>query len=281
MLVVCYFSPSRRICLPTCESYGPEAEPEVGLCYFGEFFFMNRVLRILYQPYKFLVVAPVIILSTSIAAILAVGLAAVLGAKAAGKMGIVWSRINAWATPMPVTVRGRENINKEISCVVVSNHQSQYDILVLYGWLGIDFKWVMKQELRNIPGLGIACEKIGHIFIDRSNTQAALNSINAARNKIVNGTSVLFFPEGTRSKSAEMGIFKKGAFRFALDLGLPILPITITGTRKILPTGSFDLFPGRACMTIHPMVNTSGYSDETLSDLMDTVREIIASDLPQ
>ncbi|MBW2591720.1 MAG: 1-acyl-sn-glycerol-3-phosphate acyltransferase [Deltaproteobacteria bacterium] len=242
---------------------------------------MNRVLRILYQPYKFLIFAPVVILSTFIIATIAVGLAAVAGPKAAGKMGIIWSRINAWATPMPVTVQGRENINKEISCVVVSNHQSQYDIFVLYGWLGIDFKWVMKQELRNIPGLGIACEKIGHIFIDRSNTQAALDSINAAREKIVNGTSVLFFPEGTRSKSAKMGTFKKGAFRFALDLGLPILPVTIQGTRKILPASSFDLFPGRAIMIIHPLVDTSGYSDETLPDLMDAVRKIIASDLPE
>lgn len=242
---------------------------------------MQRMLRILYQPYKFLIFAPIVILSTSIAAIIAVGLAAIAGPEIAGKMGIVWARINAWATPMLVTVHGRENINREISCVVVSNHQSQYDIFVLYGWLGIDFKWVMKQELRNIPGLGIACEKIGHIFIDRSNTQAALNSINAAREKIVNGTSVLFFPEGTRSKNATMGPFKKGAFKFALDLGLPILPVTIKGTRSILPTRSFDLFPGRACMTIHPLVNTSGYSDETLTVLLDRVRGIIASNLPE
>ena len=80
-------------------------------------------------------------------------------------MGIVWSRFNAWITPMLVTTRGLEKIDRKQSYVVVSNHQSQYDIFVLYGWLGIDFKWVMKQELRKIPGLGIACEKIGHIFI--------------------------------------------------------------------------------------------------------------------
>lgn len=242
---------------------------------------MKRVLWILYQPYKFLVFAPVVILSTLIVAMITLGLAAVVGPRVASKMGVVWSRINAWATPMLVTVRGRENINREISCVVVSNHQSQYDIFVLYGWLGIDFKWVMKQELRNIPGLGIACEKIGHIFIDRSNTQAALNSINAAREKIVNGTSVLFFPEGTRSRSAGMRPFKKGAFKFALDLGLPILPVTIKGTRDILPANTFDLFPGRASMIIHPLVDTSGYSDETLPELSDMVRGIIASDLPE
>ena len=242
---------------------------------------MKRVLRILYQPYKFLIVAPVIILSTIVVATITIVLAAAVGPKMASKMGIVWSRINAWVTPMLVTIQGRENINKDISCVVVSNHQSQYDIFVLYGWLGIDFKWVMKQELRNIPGLGMACEKIGHIFIDRSNTRAALNSINAAREKIINGTSVLFFPEGTRSSSTMMRPFKKGAFKFALDLGLPILPVTIKGTRHILPTHSFDLFPGRAHMIIHPLVDTSIYSDETLIGLMDRVRGIIASELSE
>ncbi len=242
---------------------------------------MKRMLRILYQPYKFLIVAPVVILSTIIVATITIVLAVVVGPKTASKMGIVWSRINAWVTPMLVTVQGRENINKDISCVVVSNHQSQYDIFVLYGWLGIDFKWVMKQELRSMPGLGMACEKIGHIFIDRSNTRAALNSINAAREKIINGTSVLFFPEGTRSSSARMRPFKKGAFKFALDLGLPILPVTIKGTRHILPTHSLDLFPGRANMIIHPLVDTSIYSDETLLDLMDKVRDIIASDLSE
>ena len=75
--------------------------------------------------------------------------------------------------------------------------------------------------------------------------------------------------------------FKKGAFKFALDLGLPILPVTIKGTRHILPTRSLDLFPGRANMIIHPLVDTSVYSDETLLDLMDRVRDIIASDLSE
>ena len=241
---------------------------------------MKRILRIVYQPYKFLFFAPLVLLSTALFATLAVMLAALLGPRPASRMGMFWSRFNAWITPMLVTTRGLENIDKKRSYVVVSNHQSQYDIFVLYGWLGIDFKWVMKQELRKIPGLGIACEKIGNIFIDRSNTQAALDSINAARQKIVNGTSVLFFPEGTRSKSDEMGPFKKGAFKFALELDLPILPVTITGTRAILPTNTFDLFPGRAEMIIHPPLDTAGYSPATLPDLIETVRNVIASGLP-
>ena len=86
------------------------------------------------------------------------------------------------------------------SYVIVSNHQSQYDILLMYGWLGTDFRWVMKKELRRVPVLGLACEKLGHIYVDRSDSAAAVASLNAARKKLVNGTSVVFFPEGTRSR---------------------------------------------------------------------------------
>jgi 1-acyl-sn-glycerol-3-phosphate acyltransferase len=86
---------------------------------------------------------------------------------------------------------------------------------------------VLKQELRKIPGLGIGCEKVGHIFIDRSNPEKAIASIKAAKEKIVNGTSVLFSPEGTRSKTGKMGDFKKGAFIFAIEIGVPLLPVTL------------------------------------------------------
>ena len=104
---------------------------------------------------------------------------------------------------------------------------------------------MLKQELRKIPGLGIGCEKVGHIFIDRSNHEKALESINNAKRTIVNGTSVLFFPEGTRSKTGRLGEFKKGAFIFAIDIGVPILPITVVNTGKILPPHTMNLLPGR------------------------------------
>ena len=238
---------------------------------------MKKLLRILYQPYKWLVFGPFLVCTTFILGPLAVGCAALAGPKIAGIFGVVWARLNSWATPMLVQVAGRENIDKTQSYVIVSNHQSQYDIFVLYGWLGIDFKWVMKQELRRVPALGVACEKIGHIFIDRSNTAAALRSLDEAKSKVVNGTSVIFFPEGTRSRNVQLGRFKKGAFRMALDLGIPILPVTISGTRDILPTQSIDLFPGRARMTIHPPVDISGYDPENLKALMEKTRDMIAS----
>jgi 1-acyl-sn-glycerol-3-phosphate acyltransferase len=180
-----------------------------------------------------------------------------------------------------VEVEGREHVDPAQSYVLVSNHQSQSDVLVLYGWLGIDFKWVMKQELRKVPGIGVACARLGHIFIDRSNHAAAVATLEAARGTIVDGTSVIFFPEGTRSRNGELLPFKKGAFRMALDLGLPILPLTVTGARDVLPAGTADLMPGSARLTIHPPIPVGGLTGDDCAALVDEVRSVIASRLPQ
>jgi 1-acyl-sn-glycerol-3-phosphate acyltransferase len=120
---------------------------------------------------------------------------------------------------------------------------------------------------------------VGHIFINRRDRQAALASIEEAKKHIVGGTSVIFFPEGTRSRDGRLGSFKKGAFRMALDLGLPILPVTLIGTRQVLPADSVDLLPGAARLVIHPPVAIDGFDTDTLQDLMDRVRNIIAEPL--
>ncbi|MBN1882309.1 MAG: 1-acylglycerol-3-phosphate O-acyltransferase [Deltaproteobacteria bacterium] len=238
---------------------------------------MKRLLYIMYQPYKFLIFTPFLIFSTlgfgSLAVILLfIGFSPRFVSDLCGAR---WSRLNSLMTPMFVSVQGRENIDPEQSYVIASNHQSHYDIFVLYGWLGVDFKWVMKQELRKVIALGIACEKLGHIFIDRSNKKAALESLNEAKKKITGGTSVLFFPEGTRSGSEEMGDFKKGAFRMALDLNIPVLPITILGTGMILPPKTRRLFPGRAKLIIHPPIPIEDFDTENTDELMDVTRAVI------
>ncbi|MCP4603175.1 MAG: 1-acyl-sn-glycerol-3-phosphate acyltransferase [Proteobacteria bacterium] len=241
---------------------------------------MRRVLRFLYQPYKWIIYIPCLALSTLFFGSLAVALAFIVNPKIISfASGVTWSRLNAYMTPMYVKVIGRDNIDKKQSYVIVSNHQSQFDIFVLYGWLGVDFKWVMKQELRKVPALGIACEKMGHIFIDRSNPGSAIASINAAKNKIVNGTSVIFFSEGTRSNDGRLGDFKKGAFKMAFNLGLPILPITINGTKDILPSNTMDLMPGKAKMIIHKPIEVDEYDEENIANLMDKTKTTIRSGL--
>ena len=241
---------------------------------------LERLLRRIYSFYKWFVFIPVLGVSTFICGMSVVALCWFVQPRILGKVfARSWARINSWFTPMLVRVNGRHHIDPDQSYVIVCNHQSQYDIFMLYGWLNIDFKWVMKQELRNIPVIGVACDKLGHIYVDRSNREAALASIEAAKSRVTNGTSVLFFPEGTRSRDGQLRAFKMGAFHFALDLKLPLLPITINGTRQILPSDTLDLFPGRATMTIHAPIAIDGYRRENIKQLSAFVREQIASGL--
>lgn len=234
-----------------------------------------------YQPYKYVVVAPFLVMWSAICVSFALFLRLFTSSRNASRFAAVpWARGLAWITPMRVEVKGREHIDPAQSYVLVSNHQSQYDIFLLYGWLGVDFKWVMKQELRKVPGIGVACERLGHIFIDRSNHAAAIATLEDAKTKIVDGTSVIFFPEGTRSRDGKLKRFKRGAFRMALDLGLPILPLTVTGTRDVLPAGTSDLLPGSASLIIHEPVPVSDLVPSDCLRLSDQVREIIASSLP-
>ena len=239
---------------------------------------MKKILWLIYQPYKWLIFIPVLGISGMLLSINAVVLAYLINARAGSMVsGIVWSRLCSAITPMTVKVRGKENIDRKQSYVVVSNHQSHFDIFVVYGWLWMDIKWVMKKELRKVPFIGWACEKLKFIYVDRSDNQKAIESLNAAKERIVNGTSVIFFPEGTRSRDGKIGKFKKGAFKMAVDLKLPILPVTINGTRKVLPSHSFDLKPGRAEMIIHEPVSVLEYNDGNVDELIEKVRNVIST----
>jgi 1-acyl-sn-glycerol-3-phosphate acyltransferase len=230
-----------------------------------------KFLKIAYQPYKWLIYMPLLIVITFVAAVLAVILATTVSQRIGSLVGgSYWSRIVGFITPMRVKVFGRNNINKKQSYIIVSNHQSAYDIFLLYGWLGIDFRWIMKKELRKIFAVGYASEKVGHIFIDRSSPKAAYKSLEEAKNKLVGGTSVVIFPEGTRTGSNKMSKFKRGAFKMAFDLNLPILPVTIVDTHKIMGKGFFNLFPGKAQLVIHQPIDISSYqqNDEVLVELV-------------
>jgi len=233
------------------------------------------IAHVSYQPYKWLFVLPLLIATTLICGVLAIVTALLFSPRTGGIFGTIWARINSFCTPMTVHVVGADNIEPGTSYVITSNHQSMYDIYVLYGWLGVDFKWVMKKELGKVPVLGLACKILGHIYIDRSDSKSAVDTIKAARAKIFGGTSVLFFPEGTRSVDGKMNQFKKGAFKMAIDLGIPILPVTINGTRNILSKGSLDLTPGGATMIIHKPIPVTDYHDGNLPELMEHTRRIM------
>lgn len=239
----------------------------------------DKLIYNLYQVYKYLVFFPLLGISTIVLFMVIFIFLFAASERFVQFAGVQWARFNSFITPMFVKVTGAESIDPNRSYIVVANHQSQYDIFLVYGWLPIDFRWVMKMELRKVPILGYYCFKAGHIFVDRSDSRAAIESINRAKSKIKDGTSVVFFPEGTRSTTGELLKFKKGAFKFAVDMGLPILPVTIAGTRNILPANSISLFPGSAEMIIHPPIECAGMNDDAIGELMEKTRLVISAGL--
>jgi 1-acyl-sn-glycerol-3-phosphate acyltransferase len=243
---------------------------------------MKKILFWPYQLYVWLIFAPLVMVLTVLFSTLTVIFAALVNPHFASRVFAAnWAKSLAWLTPISVTVEGGENAERERSYIVASNHQSMYDILVIYGWLRLDLKWVMKKELRKIPAIGIGCEKAGHIFVERNNPQQAASAIRKALDRLGDGIGILFFPEGTRSPDGRLLRFKKGAFRTALEQQIPILPVTVVGTRDIVPARSLRLFPGKARMIVHPAIETDGKTLDDMNSLMLETREVIASGLPE
>lgn len=242
---------------------------------------MRKLLFWPYQLYFWLVLIPLVVLLTLVFSTLAVLLGVFVSHRAGSRVaGSRWARWIGYATPIRVDVTGAEHMDPAQSYVVVCNHQSMYDIIVVYGWLNLDLKWVMKQELRKVPGIGIGCEKIGHIFIDRKRPERARRALEAALHRLGDGIGILFFAEGTRSLDGRLLPFKKGAFRTAIDTGLPVLPVTVTGTHEIMPAKTLRVFPGRAGMVIHAPIETRGMTPRDVGDLLERTRSAIASALP-
>jgi 1-acyl-sn-glycerol-3-phosphate acyltransferase len=244
---------------------------------------MKRIAYWLYQIYAWLVLIPIGLLLTLLTGWATMLVAMIWSPRVASRhIAANWGRLICWMTPVWVTVEGAENADPGRTYVVACNHQSQYDIFLVYGWLKLDLKWVLKAELRKVPGVGIGCEKAGHIFVDRGNTEQTRRSINDALESVGDGVGVLFFVEGTRSQDGKLQPFKKGAFRVATFQKLPILPITIIGTRDIQKPKSMMIFPGKVRMVIHPAIEVDGGEDAgDIRELMTKTRAAIASALPE
>ena len=242
---------------------------------------MKKILFWPYQLYAWLIFLPIVAVLTAVFSALTILFAWLINPHFASRVfAVTWARIAAWLTPIWVEVEGAEHALRSRSYVVASNHQSQFDILVIYGWLKLDLKWVMKQELRKLPAIGIGCEKAGHIFIDRRNPQQAAKAITDALERLGTGIGILFFPEGTRSPDGHLLPFKKGAFRTAIDQQMPLLPVTLVGTRDILPARTLRLFPGKARMVIHPPIETEGLTVDDVEGLLERTRAVIRSAMP-
>ena len=242
---------------------------------------MRKLLFWPYQVYAWLIFMPLVVVLTLLFSTLAVLLGTFVNHRVASRYGGSWyARTIGLITPIRVRMHGEHHIDKQRSYVVVCNHVSQYDIIAVYGWLDLDLKWVIKQELRKVPGIGIGCEKVGHVFVDRRNPERARRAIREAMSRLGNGVGLLFFPEGTRSADYRLLPFKKGAFRTAVEQGMPVLPVTVSGTREILPARTLALFPGTADVTVHAAIETEGLGMGDVDDVLQAARRAIASALP-
>lgn len=187
----------------------------------------------------------------------------------------LWANSILWVSRARVTVRGAEKLDPKRSYIYMPNHQSNADIPLLLGRLPVQFRWLAKAELFKIPLFGRAMRGVGYISIDRSNRKSAFESLARAARTIRDGTSVLIFPEGTRSREGRILPFKKGGFVLAVDSGVPIVPIVIHGTRDIIPKGHFMIRPAPVIMQILDPVETADYTRKTKDDLLERVRTIL------
>ena len=186
-----------------------------------------------------------------------------------------WAWIMLKVTGVRSEIRGRGKIRPGQSYVIIPNHQSHFDILALVMRLGIQFRWIIKKELRAIPLFGFALYKSKNIFIDRTDRDKAMQSIREGIRRLPPGVSVLFFAEGTRSPNGAIQPFKKGGFTTAVESDLPILPVTVNGSRKVLPKGTLAFKRGSIEVVVGDPVDTRGYTHDTIENLIAVTRNTI------
>ncbi len=199
------------------------------------------------------------------------------GERTVHRIANLWARILLWISSVQTEVIGRENILHDRPQIFMANHQSGFDILIVLAHMDTYFAWIAKKELFSIPIFGDAMKKGGYISIDRKNFVRAMRSISEAARIVQEGKSVMTFPEGTRSMDNQVHPFKKGVFHLALKAGVPIVPVTIIGSGDIMPKKSLRVHPGKITMVIDKPIDITGYTEETVDELIHRVYEVVAS----
>ena len=190
--------------------------------------------------------------------------------------GRLWSRTLLAASGARVTVHGRQHVETHNPCIFVANHQSMIDVWVMLSLIPPNTRFVAKQELFRVPVLGSALANTGCIAINRGNRAEAIRSLRVAAERIRAGRSVVLYPEGTRSPDGSLQRFKKGAFHLALQAGVPIVPVAITGSFDVVPPGRLRVTPGPVEVFVEPAVDVTPYRPDDYAGLLDVVHASIA-----
>jgi 1-acyl-sn-glycerol-3-phosphate acyltransferase len=196
------------------------------------------------------------------------------------EMAYMWAILRA--SNVKLTADGLEHVEPGRSYIVMANHRSMYDIPVLHYLLGRgrDLRWIGKQEVQKVPVFGWAYRVSRHVAIDRENRWAAIETLRRAAEESRAGVSFVIMPEGTRGTGKELLPFKKGGFHLALDTGLPILPVAIAGSEKLMRKGSWYILRGSIHVSVRPVVETRDFEREDIEGLLERVRSAISAGLP-
>jgi 1-acyl-sn-glycerol-3-phosphate acyltransferase len=184
-----------------------------------------------------------------------------------------WAKISLRLAGVRLSVKGIENIPTDRPIIYMPNHQSNFDILALFAGLPGQFRWLAKEELFHIPLLGMAMRRTGYIPVNRSDRRKAIQGMAEAVRRITEGTSVIIFPEGTRSPDGTLLPFKKGGFIMALQSQVPVVPVAIRGSRDIMPKHSLLIQGGGDIrVDILPALETKNRPVSDRDALMEEVR---------
>ena len=240
---------------------------------------MKSIIYVLYGLYQYIIVWPIMVVLTLFTAVFTMLFVPFRNAEFVHKVQQFWSRSFYRLMFLPVTVEGLEHIQQGQSYVFVSNHQSMFDVWLIYGWLPVIFKWLMKAELRKVPFVGTACKAAGHIFVDRRNPKAAMESMEQVKKQLKDGVCTVIFPEGTRTKDGQVGRFKRGAFQIALDLQLPVVPISLSGCYNVLPKGKPFVYRRPVRMYVGEPIDITQF--ENNNDAIEFVRGKVIENITQ
>jgi 1-acyl-sn-glycerol-3-phosphate acyltransferase len=241
---------------------------------------MNSLLNALCQLRTVLVSIPLIYLATIFWGTASL-LLSPMDAQGARQHGCArwWSRTLLFVCGVRVRVRGLGHIPKGQSCVFAANHQSYLDIPVVFGWLPVNFRIMAKASLFHIPFLGWHLRRSGHMPIHRDNPRRAARSLLEAAGHVREGTPVFVFPEGGRSRDGRLGEFKAGTFLLAIKAGVPVVPMTIRGTREALPMNSWNIRAADVELILHEPIPAEAMRAGRAEELAARVRAVIASGL--
>ncbi len=189
-----------------------------------------------------------------------------------------WSRNAVRLADIELVVNGREHVDRTASYLVMSNHQSAYDIFTLMAAFPGSLRMIAKKQMFALPIMGGGMRAADFIELDRSDRKRALASLERAKEIMASGINVWIAPEGTRSDDGALLPFKKGGFHMAVQACIPILPVTVDGTRDVLPAKGHRVHKGKTVViTFHPPISPERYGDELRDELVTNVREQIAS----